>query len=335
LKKIMAFWFELGAAGFRVDMAGSLVKNDPDGRATGALWREFRDWMDATYPDCALVAEWSQPQISIPQGFHLDFLLPFAKPGYRALFRADPGRPAIFDRSGDTSFRLFLDEFEPLYAATKGLGFIAIPSGNHDTVPRLGNGRDSRDLAVAYAFLLTMPGVPFIYYGDEIGLRSQAGLPTKEGGYERTGARTPMQWDASANAGFSTAPAERLYLPLDPSPARPTVAAQLADPSSPLQILKSLIELRRAHPALGASGGFATLVAGDGLPCVFERALEGERVIVALNPAGSPSATRLPSQIDPAAFQVLAGESGAFRRDGEGWAVALPPVSYAVVLETG
>ncbi len=234
LKNIMRFWFDLGASGFRVDMAGSLVKNDPDGKATAALWHEFRQWMDREYPDCALVSEWSQPQVAIPAGFHMDFLLPFAKPGYKALFRADGDARPIFDRSGKTSIKMFLDEFEPLLAATKGKGYIAIPSGNHDTVPRLGNGRDAREVNVAMAFLLTMPGVPFIYYGDEIGMHSLNGLPSKEGGYGRTGARTPMQWDASTNSGFSTAPAEKLYLPIDPAADRPTVAAQLADPASSL-----------------------------------------------------------------------------------------------------
>lgn len=333
LKKIMSFWFDLGASGFRVDMAGSLVKNDPDGQATAALWHEFRAWMDEKYPDCALVSEWSQPQIAIPAGFHMDFLLPFAKPGYKALFRSDGGRAPIFDRSGTTSFRVFLDEFEPLYAAIRGTGFIAIPSGNHDTVPRLGNGRGPQDLAVAYAFLLTMPGVPFIYYGDEIGLHSQANLPTKEGGYERTGARTPMQWDATANAGFSTAPAASLYLPVDPAPDRATVNAQEGDNGSPLHLVKSLIALRRAHPALGASGEYLTLVAGNGLPCVYERAKGDERILVALNPTGKPVTAKLPALVRPANLTTLAGASEVFRREGDVWSVVLGPASYSIAIE--
>jgi maltose alpha-D-glucosyltransferase/alpha-amylase len=201
-------------------------------------------------------------------------------------------------------------------------------------VPRLGNGRDARDLAVAEAFLLTMPGVPFLYYGDEIGLRSQSGLPTKEGGYERTGARTPMQWDASANAGFSTAPAAKLYLPIEPESDRPTVAAQMAEAASPLQDVKNLIGIRKAHPALGASGAFLTLVAGDGLPCIYERTKDGERILVALNPANSTRVARLPFGVNPAGMQSLAGDGAAFRRDAEGWTVTLPPVSYAIALET-
>jgi maltose alpha-D-glucosyltransferase/alpha-amylase len=333
LKRIMRFWFDLGASGFRVDMAGSLVKSDPDGSATAALWHEFRAWMDREYPDCAMVSEWSMPQVAIPAGFHMDFLLPYNKPGYTSLFReAAPGAAAFFDRSGRGDIRRFLDEFEPLYAATKAQGFIAIPTGNHDTVPRIGDGRDARELAVVHAFLLTMPGVPFIYYGDEIGMRSVSGLPSKEGGFGRTGARTPMQWDASPDAGFSTAPAERLYLPIDPAPDRPTVAAQQGDPASTLNTVRLLIALRQAHPALQASGSFTPIVARTGEPMfVYERTDGRERMLVALNPAERACEVRLPDGFRCSAVRALAGEAEALRSDSHGWSVHLPPVSYAVV----
>jgi len=337
LRAIMRHWLDLGASGFRVDMAGSLVKNDPGGHATAALWREFRSWLDEAYPDAALVSEWSDPAVAIPQGFHMDFLLPFNKPGYTSLFRrALPAAAPYFDRSGGGSIRPFLDEFLPLHAATRDHGFIAIPTGNHDAGPRLGNGRDVRDLAVAFAFLLTMPGVPFIYYGDEIGLRSIDGLPSKEGGYGRTAVRTPMQWDASPNAGFSAAPAERLYLPVDPAPDRPTVAAQTADSASILHVVRRLIALRRAHPALGAGGDFAPVCAEAGRPIfVYRRAGSGEVILVALNTAGAPGEARLPSGTMTTIPRVLAGEAAAFRQDAAGWFVRLPPVAYAVVATGG
>jgi maltose alpha-D-glucosyltransferase/alpha-amylase len=263
----------------------------------------------------------------------MDFLLPFNKPGYTSLFRKTaPDATPFFDRSGRGDIRVFLDEFEPLYAATKGRGFIAIPTGNHDASPRLGTGRDERDLKVAFAFLLTMPGVPFIYYGDEIGLRSIDGLPSKEGGFGRTGVRTPMQWDGSANAGFSTAPADRLYLPIDPAADRPTVAAQEANPDSSLHAVRTLIALRKTHPALGASGDFTPIPGEAGRRLfVFERVKGGERILVALNPSAQPDEARLPASVGGAGLRALAGEATAFQRAGPGWKVTLPPVSYAVV----
>jgi glycosidase len=227
LKNIMKFWLDLGASGFRVDMAGSLVKNDPDNQETARLWHEIRVWLDREYPEAALVSEWSNPTVAIPAGFHMDFLLPFASPAYSALFRLGnaPGSSGeasgFFDPDRIGNIQSFLENYLPLYQATRGQGFLVIPSGNHDTTPRLGNGRTPRSSELAFLLLLTLPGVPFIYYGDEIGMHSPVGLKSKEGGYGRTGARTPMQWDSTPNAGFSSASKEQLYLPVEAASDRP------------------------------------------------------------------------------------------------------------------
>jgi maltose alpha-D-glucosyltransferase/alpha-amylase len=224
-----------------------------------------------------------------------------------------------------------LDEYLPLHQATRGQGFIVIPSGNHDTTPRLGNGRTSRDLELVYLFLMTMPGVPFIHYGDEIGMRALEGLPSKEGGYGRTGARTPMQWDASSNAGFSSAPADRLYLPVDSAPDRPTVAAQRADDASLLNCVRRLIALRRAHPALCASGTFEPVSAEAGkLPFVYKRQSGEESLLVAINPSGQPRVLRLPGSLSVQIPETLYGESDVFRSDGSEWTLQMPGVSGGV-----
>ena len=123
-----------------------------------------------TIPKRALVSEWSNPTVAIPAGFHMDFLLPFASPAYQSLFRwrtslVPPRRPRDPVSSIQTvpaTSMPFLDDYLPLYQATRGKGFIVIPSGNHDTTPRLGNGRTPHDLELAFLFLMTMPGVPFI-----------------------------------------------------------------------------------------------------------------------------------------------------------------------------
>jgi len=109
-----------------------------------------------------------------------------------------------------------------------------------------------------------MPGTPYIYYGDEIGMTSLPGLTSKEGGFERTASRTPMQWSAEVNAGFSSAPKEQLYLPVDERPERVSVAGQEADPASLLNRVRRLVALRHAHPALRAGGDFEPLYAEAG-----------------------------------------------------------------------
>ena len=340
MKNIMKFWLDMGADGFRVDMAASLVKNDPDKIATSAFWQDVRAWLDRNYPQAALVSEWSNPKLAIPAGFHMDFTLHFGMSGYTGLFRK-PFRDALqggdrygwsyFDASGHGNIRQFLDEYLIHYEKTQGLGFISIPSGNHDIAPRLANGRSIQELKVVFLFLLTMPGVPFIYYGDEIGMRFVEGLPSKEGGYYRTGSRTPMQWDSTSNAGFSTAPADWLYLPVDDHPNRPEVATQEADPDSLLNTVRKLVELRKTHPALCASGAFEPVFAEAGHSLfVYRRTQPSEDLLVALNPANQPVEVRLPAGLVKHQPQTLYGHAGAFVQDGDGWIVRLPGVSGGV-----
>jgi maltose alpha-D-glucosyltransferase/alpha-amylase len=120
-------------------------------------------------------------------------------------------------------------------------------------------------------------------------MRHVAGLPDTEGsvmrsGYNRAGARTPMQWDSSPNAGFSPAPAASLYLPIDPDPGRPTVAGQRADQNSLLHLVKDLIALRRAHPELGPGGSLEIL--SDAYPLAY---LRSGRFLVIINPSDRAS----------------------------------------------
>jgi glycosidase len=296
MKNIMRYWLDLGADGFRVDMAMSLVKSDPDLSETMKLWGEVRGMFDRDYPDAALMSEWSDPEKAILGGFHVDFMLSFGKPpAYNALLRRERGRdlvppdgggPSFFDAKGQGNIRDFLDSYFRHYRATHEHGFITIPTGNHDC-PRLAFGRTPREILLAFAMILTMPGIPFIYYGDEIGLRQMEGLPSKEGGYSRTGARTPMQWDDSANNGFSTAEPARLYLPVDPLPGAPNVEAQLRGSDTLLSQVRELVQLRLAHPALSGDGSFTPLYAEAWkYPFVYARSKEDKTFVIAINPSG-------------------------------------------------
>jgi glycosidase len=339
IRDVMKFWLDQGASGFRVDMAGSLVKNDLDGRETARVWREMRSWIEVEYPDAVLVSEWAAPSVAIPAGFHADFFLEFGLAGAGALFRknapapwgSDPYGWSFFDRGGHGNIREFLDEYVVQYEATKDRGFISLVSGNHDIVPRLADGRDADDLELAFLFLLTMPGLPFIYYGDEIGMRTVHGLASKEGGYGRTGVRTPMQWDGSTNAGFSAAPADRLYLPIDPRPDRPTVAAQEEDPDSLLNRVRRIIALRKTHPALQASADFAPVYAvGGKFPFIYRRTKGREQILVALNPAAQRVEVALPGELVARQPETLYGEEGAFSQEDAGWVLRLPGVAAGV-----
>ena len=283
MKRIMDFWLGLGCDGFRVDMAGSLVKNDPEQMGTIALWQGIRTWLDKTHPGAALVSEWGEPDKSLAGGFHMDFLLHFGPSHYNDLTRCDE---PYFSRRGRGSAAAFMAHYLTYREKAGRDGLIAFPSGNHD-MERLARRLDPGEMKVFFAFLLTMPGVPFIYYGDEIGMRHVEGLLSVEGGYERTGARSPMQWQPGTNAGFSAAPPEKLYISQDPANDRPTVSVQQTDPDSLWHTVQELIALRRAHPALDNTGGF-TLIRSEGYPLVYQRKADAETIVVAVNPSEKP-----------------------------------------------
>ena len=149
-------------------------------------------------------------------------------------------------------------------------------------------------MKMAFTFLLTMPGAPFIYYGDEIGMRKIHNLPSKEGGYSRTGSRSPMQWDDSVNCGFSSASEDMLYLPIDSEMADTiNVKAERADSNSLYHEVKKLIRMRIIHPALANTSEFELLYA-SGNPVIYRRFCDYESLIVAFNPSDQPCSFSLP-----------------------------------------
>ena len=131
-----------------------------------------------------------------------------------------------------------------------------------------------------------MPGAPFLYYGDELGMDYRV-IPTKEGGYHRTGSRTPMQWDAGPNLGFSDGAAEDLYLPVE-ADARHTVQAQELDENSMLSHVKRLIALRHAEPELQNYSPFA-VYAARGRLFAYKRG----SLLVAMNPGSGEETCQL------------------------------------------
>jgi maltose alpha-D-glucosyltransferase/alpha-amylase len=334
-RETIRFWLDQGCGGFRVDMAASLVRNDPGGAVIREYWQGVRAMLDRDYPEAVLISEWGYPPSAISAGFHLDFLLHFGPPAYTSLFRLGQegaewqpeARGSFFSRHGKGNIRAFLDPFLDYRRETLGRGHIALPSSNHD-MSRLAYGRSRKDLAVAFAFILTMPTVPFIYYGDEIGMDYVRGLVSKEGGYQRTGSRTPMQWTDGRNAGFSTAPAAELYLPVDGRKNRPSVERHEGDRSSPLNTVRRLIALRAETPALKPEGAFIPLYArARKYPFIYERTLGAERVLVALNP-GSDKAD---ATIEPtyAGARLAMGSGRIEQRRGRS-RVSVPGRGYAI-----
>lgn len=330
LIKIMEFWIAAGADGFRVDMAHSLVKNDYDHRGMIEFWQEIRGIFDKKYPECVLISEWSHPSVAIKAGFHIDFWIHANFKSYTSLFRYEKGRSvtdaflgdSFFNKNGNGSIENFLYDYLREYDATKDIGYISIPTGNHD-LPRISYMRDKRELEIAYAFVMTMPGVPFVYYGDEIGMDYLPDIPSKEGGFNRTGSRTPMQWEKGKNAGFSQADSDKLYLPVNENGVN--VKNQLNNATSLLNTTKRLIALRKSSRALSADGEIEFVNRRyNGYPLLYLRFCGDERYLICINPTGKKQSVRYKVED----FEIVMSNDD-IHIDGE--EMELEATSYAII----
>ena len=327
IKDVMRFWLDHGCDGFRVDMADSLVKYDDEKKTcTSMIWRDVRAMLDREYPDAAMVAEWSAPPLSLRAGYDMDFYLNHGGNGYAHLMREyccheGDGAPdrTYFKKDSPHDIGPFLKEYMPWYEDTRDLGYISLITCNHDTLrPRY--NLDMTELKLAYAFLFTMPGVPFLYYGDKIGMRYQR-LPTKEGGYVRTGSRTPMQWAPGKNLGFSEGCEDALYLPVDPADDAPTVAEQESDPASLLNCVRALTALRHREEDLQADALFEPVHALPGEAFAYRRG----GLLLVINPAREEK----PMPVDTAGHEKIFDIGGA-AADGP-----MPPQSFIVMKKKG
>ena len=305
--KAFDFWLDLGVDGLRLDAIpylyereGTNCENLPE---THAFLRELRAHLDAKYSDRMLLAEANQWPEDAAAYFgtgdecHMCFHFPVMPRMYMALRMED--RFPIYDIleqtpqiPDTTQWALFLrnhdeltlemvtdEERDYMYRVYAHDPQMRINLGiRRRLAPLLGNNR--RRIELMNGLLMSLPGTPVIYYGDEIGMGDNVYLG------DRNGVRTPMQWSGDRNAGFSAANRQRLYLPVitDPEYNYETVnvEAQQANPSSLLWWMKRLIALRKEHPAFGR--GTLTFLYPDNRRIVaFVREYEGERILVVAN----------------------------------------------------
>ena len=211
LLDVMRFWLGNGADGFRVDMADSLVKNDDDKKATIEVWKWLFKKIRKEYPEAFFVSEWSYPELAFEAGFDADFVLDHWDNFYHRFFRSDENTrgTSIINGGNDVEFTLkdFRERFE---AAEKNKSYLALISGNHDSW-RIANYLNDEQLRMFYLMLFTLPGIPFVLYGDEIEMKT-SDISSKDGGYQRTGTRIPMIWnDEEPYHGFTDG--KEPYLP--------------------------------------------------------------------------------------------------------------------------
>jgi maltose alpha-D-glucosyltransferase/alpha-amylase len=300
---IMRFWLDMGVDGFRADAVpylyereGTICENLPE---THAFLRRVRGLMDDEYPGRVLIAEANQwPEDVLPyfgdgDEFHMVFHFPIMPRLFMALKREDkrplldilartppipPGAQWLtFLRNHDelTLEMVTPAEREWMWAQYAPDPRMRLNLGIRRRLAPLLDNSKARWLLLN-AMLLSLPGAPIIYYGDEIGMGDDISQP------DRHGVRTPMQWSAEPNAGFSTA--ADTYLPVidDAVYGYPqvNVARQEDDPGSYLWATRFLLQARRKEPAL--QRGAMEMVANDNPAILSFWRVTGDRRLLCL-----------------------------------------------------
>jgi alpha-glucosidase len=307
---VMRFWLQRGVDGFRVDVIWHLIKDDqfrdnppnpefrpgdPPNHAVVPLYTADRPEVQDVIADMRRVVDEFPARVLIGEIY-----LPFERlVSYYGRDLSGVHLPFNFALLGAAwNARQLAKLIEEYEAALPRGGWPNWVLGNHDK-PRLAS-RVGRDQArVAAMLLLTLRGTPTIYYGEEIGMEQAAVAPedvrdpfeirVPGQGLGRDGCRTPMQWDDSPNAGFSTT---KPWLPVSANASAGNVAQQQAEAASIYHLYRKLIALRKSQPALQL-GSYRPLVASGDL-LLYVRELGDDRLFVALNLAPDPAVLSFP-----------------------------------------
>lgn len=307
--EVLRFWMRRGVDGFRVDVIWLLAEDEryldepenPDANReiiggqvehsslihiytqdqpeTHEYIREMRQVIDE-FPDRMMVGE-----IYLP----LERLLPYAGTPDAPMVHLPFNFHLILLPWNAGQVRAFADEYEA--ASTKAGTWPNWVLGNHDQ-HRFKSRLGAAQYRAAQTLLLTLRGTPTVYYGDEIGMQDvfipyermvdPSGLQQPDSpAAGRDPERTPMQWDASPNAGFTT-PQALPWLPIADDYVQVNVQAEEHDPASDLNYFRALTRLRQEHPAL-IGGAYRSLETGVAEVFAFERVLDGNTLRVLLN----------------------------------------------------
>jgi maltose alpha-D-glucosyltransferase/alpha-amylase len=317
---VMKFWLEIGVDGFRLDAVPYLVEREGTScenlPETHAIIRELRKRVDQEYPGKMLLAEANQWPSDVrsyfgdADEFHMAFHFPLMPRMFMSVQLED--RKPIVEILEQTpqipescQWCLFLRNHDELtlemvtdierdymydeYAKDKGM---RINLGIRRRLsPMMDN--DSRRVQLLNGLLMSMPGTPIIYYGDEIGMGDNVYLG------DRNGVRTPMQWNGGWNAGFSGADPERLYSPLISNPVYGyqaiNVESQRRSQHSLLSWMKRIIHVRKSSRVL-SRGSIEFLRPSNHRVLAYVRQLGEEKILVVNNLSKSAQAVELDLQ---------------------------------------
>jgi maltose alpha-D-glucosyltransferase/alpha-amylase len=309
--EVISFWLDLGVDGFRLDAVpylfereGTNCENLPE---THAFIKRLRRFVDERYPGRFLLAEANQWPEDVVEYFgrgdecHMCYHFPIMPRLFMALRQEDrlpiveilnrtPAIPAtaqwgMFLRNHDelTLEMVTDEERDYLYAEYANERRMRLNLGiRRRLAPLMDNGR--RRIELLNALLFSLPGSPFLYYGDEIGMGDNIYMG------DRDGVRTPMQWSLDRNAGFSRADFAQLYFPINMDPVygyqSVNVDAQQRHATSLLHWMRAMIMLRKKHPVFGR-GALEILHPENRKILSFTRSYEDESVLCIYNLARS------------------------------------------------
>jgi maltose alpha-D-glucosyltransferase/alpha-amylase len=315
--KVMRFWFDAGVDGMRLDAVPYLCEregtNNENLAESHAVIKAMRAELDLNYTDRMFLAEANQWPEDVREYFgdgdecHMAYHFPLMPRMYMAIAQEDrhpiveimeqtPGIPdscqwAIFLRNHDElTLEMVTDrERDYLYEFYASNPQARLNLGiRRRLAPLLDNDRHRIELM--NLLLMTMPGSPILYYGDEIGMGDNILLG------DRDGVRTPMQWNGRANGGFSSADPAKLYLPMIDDPVYGAggvnVEAQQHNPYSLLNWMRRLIAMRKTNHAFGR-GTLRFLRPGNRKILVYLREHEGEAILCVANLSRAPQAVEL------------------------------------------
>jgi maltose alpha-D-glucosyltransferase/alpha-amylase len=314
---VMRFWLDLGVDGFRLDAVPYLVEREGTNcenlPETHGVLKELRARLDKEFPGRMLLAEANQwpadllPYFGNGDEFHMAFhfpLMPRMFMGVKLedrkpiteILKQTPEIPAVcqwclflrnhdeltLEMVTDMERDYMYDEYAKEKAQRLNLGI------RRRLAPLLDN--DRRKIELMNGMLMSLPGTPIIYYGDEIGMGDNVNLG------DRNGVRTPMQWSGGWNGGFSTADPETLYAPLLLNPVYGfqaiNVSSQRRFDHSLLSWMKLLIRVRKASPVL-SRGAIEFLYPANHRVLAYLRKLENETVLVVNNLSSKAQALEL------------------------------------------
>ncbi|ETK31883.1 maltose alpha-D-glucosyltransferase [Microbispora corallina] len=319
--EVLRFWLDLGIDGFRMDAIPYLFEQEDTNcenlPRTHEYLKRVRAEVDRLYPDRVLLAEANQWPADVVEYFgdpvtggdecHMAFHFPLMPRIFMAVRRESrypiseilaqtPKIPencqwGIFLRNHDelTLEMVTDEERDYMYSEyAKDPRMRANVGIRRRLATLLDNDRNQIELFTA--LLLSLPGSPVMYYGDEIGMGDNIWLG------DRDGVRTPMQWTPDRNAGFSTCDPGRLYLPVIMDPIYGyqaiNVEAQQKSASSLLHFTKRMIEIRKRHPVFGL-GDFTELNSSNPSVLAFVRELGDDRVLCVNNLSRFPQPVEL------------------------------------------